>query len=195
MIFPKRLRRLLISLFAVINVATVLVVNRTDPVISAADKYVLQYLLPPVFHNQKIRNFFIYYAAYTGLDPRWTMFGRTQIYDWWHVIKAEYANSKVVVLPIPTQTSRTFMQRAFFDYKEIKFHVNIHESIPGQKAYASYLCRQYPIYDGLPIQSIIMEVHWQTRRDPYEAKIQGYHIMPGTSNRLIGAYPCTQSQN
>lgn len=192
--FLNQLRRALISAFVLISITTILVINRTDPVISTANKYVVRHLLPPVLYSKGVQNFFIYYAAYTGLDPRWTMFGRTQVYDWWHVIKAEYANSEIVVLPIPTQSPRTVLQRIFFDYKEVKFHVNIHQSLVGQQAYASYLCRQYPSHEGSPIRSITMEVQWATHYGPYEAKVRGSHVMPGTGTKLLGVYQCSHPQ-
>src|SRR4029434_3309426 len=97
------------------------------------------------------------------------MCGCQSRFNWWFEIQGVYANGKIVNLPLPLQSPRSFWQRTFFAIKEAKFLPTLSPSDDLRNRYAHYLCRQYPTEDGAPIQSIVFNLHHQMLLEPGEA--------------------------
>ena len=191
------LKKLLISLFIVLNLFTVLFTNRPTFVIEAANRVIKDYNSPAFAYKLGLYAWYIkYYAHIVGLNNRWQMFGRQSRFNWWYKIKAEYARkpntiaSQVVLLPLPRQTKRTFLQSEFIDFKEGKFHLILYSDPVGRHIYSRYLCRQYPEYKGAPIGKIIFEINYQYILPPKEANLKGTHLHPTISKRIISEFEC-----
>ena len=130
--------------------------------------------------NWRIRQ----YAHYAGLDNRWQMFGRQSRFNWWYVFKGYYTDgerAQWVALATPRQSKysgvpRTFWEYHFFDFREGKFHLNMYREPLDRAAYARYLARQFPTHDDLPIQWVVIELHYQNINSPDEARRTGSHL-------------------
>lgn len=80
------------------------------------------------------------------------------------------------MLPLPLQSDRSFWERALFDFKETKFHHTLYTRPTAREAYAHYLARQYPEYEGVPISSITIDLSWQQILPREEAARRGTHL-------------------
>lgn len=187
----SRSKRRILSCFIALNLFTVLWMNRPVPLIEGGDALLGRYLSPLSAHYVRLVGWYIHrYAHLTGLDNRWQMFGEQSRFNWWYVIKARYEDLEPRVLPLPFQSERSFVQHLFFDFKETKFHLNLYPRPEARKAYARYLCRQYPVYAGRSITSVIFELHWQMLRPREEASRVGWHLYPETHNRVVNRFKC-----
>ena len=119
------------------------------------------------------------------------MFAHNSHFNWWYVVKAQYADDAIVVLSMPDHGPRTFWQRNFFDFREAKLDLNIYSSILGRNAYSSYLRRQYPLHGDAPLTSITWELQYQNILDPMEARARGSHLEPTTSTQLLNRFDYT----
>ncbi len=177
----------LISAFIILNLATVGYVNRPAWLSEAWDNTVNALPAPIPWLKKKGELIPRMYGHVTGLDRYWDMFSNLPRFNWWYVIKAEYADGTTVLLPLPRQSERTFLQRHFFDFKEAKFELNIYpragppqseEVLRYRKAYAYYLARQYPTHNGAPIRAILWEVRTQRLLPAIQAELAGTHLDP-----------------
>jgi len=136
------------------------------------------------------------YAHYTGLDNRWQMFGLQSRFNWWYVIKARYregSREEEIVLDLPRQSEqsgvpRTRWQYHFFDFREGKFHLNMYREPYDRAAYARYLARKYPEHDGMPVESVVYELHFQHIKPPEEARRTGSHLYPETYHFIYNRF-------
>ena len=181
----------LISMFILLNVATVFFMNRPLWLSQRASHLLSTSLSPMGAYRVRFCGWLMmWYAHVTGLDNRWQMFSHNSRFNWWYVINARYADSTTVVLPLPRQSPRTFWQRTLFDHKEAKFHLNIYGDPSARERYARYLCRQYPVHEGSPITGIIWELHHQMILNPKEAAVRGTHLEPNSYGRVLNTFPC-----
>ena len=142
--------------------------------------------------DRKIRT----YAHYVGLDNRWQMFGRQSRFNWWYVIKGRYrdgSREEEIVLDLPRQSEqsgvpRTPLQYHFLDFREGKFHLNMYREPYDRAAYARYLARKFPTHDGMPIESIAFELHYQNLNTPDEARATGTHLQPETHHFIYNRF-------
>lgn len=191
---PGRLAKTLVSAFATLNVFTVLFMNRPEWLNDSAvnprpGPTVMQRLLdglPPRlgYRLRQLGWLDRTYAYYAGLDARWQMFGRLHRYHWWSVVKAEYADGTRVTLPLPNQSPRTFWERFLFDFKEIKFQLNLYLDRRRRTPYTMYLFRQYPEHDGQPIRRVVWEMHFQQLLPPAAAARFGHPLHPALGARM-----------
>lgn len=180
-----------ISAFIVLNLGTVLFMNRPAPVMQATDDF-LSKLSPLTAYRFSYTGWLTAeYAHKSGLDNRWQMFGRQSRFNWYFLIKAK-TDAGTIVLPLPLQSPRTFWQRTFFDYKEAKFHLNLYANRFLREAYASYLCRKYSGPGQPPIQSIIYELHYQNLLSPADAAKYGRHTELESYTQTWDEFPCSQ---
>ena len=180
-----------ISLFAVLNLGTVLFMNRPLWLITRTNAFSASKLNPQQRYHLDYLSWLIQrYAHLSGLDNRWQMFGRQSRFNWWFEIQALYANGKTIDLPLPLQSPRTFWQSTFFDIKEAKYQLNLYPSDDLRKRYAYYLCREYPILDGAPIQQIIFNLHHQMLLTPSEALIKRKHLEDQSYSRVLNLFQC-----
>lgn len=129
------------------------------------------------------------YANRVGLDNRWQMFGHQSRFNWWYRIKATYASGEEVLLPIPGQSERTLLERAFVDFKEAKFALNLYPNRPAREAYAQYLARRFPERNGAKITKITWNLAWQNIRSQEDAAKTGDHLEPRTGEQTMDVFP------
>ena len=114
-------------------------------------------------------------ADKAGLDTRWIMFGTIPRPHWHYVIKARYAGGEEVLLPLPLQGDRSFLERHLFDFKDAKIHTNLFRARPWRRAYAHYLAHRFPERGGRPVEAVVYELWIQEIVDPGEAERRGTH--------------------
>lgn len=117
------------------------------------------------------------YAHAVGLDNRWVMFSSVYRTDWHLQIRARYRDGSTRLLPVPLQGERSFWQHHFADFREAKFHLNIYGDTRAKNAYASQLAREFPSWNGAPIDAISFEIHERPfLGTPEEAAAQRTHF-------------------
>jgi hypothetical protein len=184
------MKKVLISAFVVLNLGTVLWMNRPRGLVNTWDRALAAGPAPAAAVLRQADNLDQNYAHVVGLDPQWKMFGHLSRFDWWFVIKARYADGQTVLLPLPLQSDRTAWQRIMTDFKEAKFHLNLYADRPTRKAYSIYLARAFPTHDGSPVKEIVWELHSQTIRPPNEARRLGSHLEPASHYDILDTFPC-----
>ncbi len=171
-----RFKRRLLSCFILLNIGTVLFMNRPAAVVEAEEGF-FHTLDPGIAYELRYSRWALqYYAFIVGLNNQWQMFGDLSRYYWWYTIKAKYGDGEPRVLPLALQSDRSFWERALFDFKETKFHHTLYTRPAAREAYAHYLARQYPEYEGVPISSIIIDLSWQQILPREEAARRGTHL-------------------
>jgi hypothetical protein len=188
----SRWRRCLLSLFILLNISTVLYMNL--PREWSAEKY-QQWTAtwdPMTKYRLSLINWRIaQYAFLVGLNNQWQMFSTHGDVNWWYDIRAVYSNgrmSRTVLLPLPTQSERTWSEKNLFDLKEIKFTRNIHNNEFARKAYMLYLAKQYPKHEGLPLTEIHWKLVYQTILPPDEAVKQQKLVLNDERSINYGHY-------
>ena len=191
--FDKNIKRLLISFFILLNIFTVIYVNRPVPIKKDVQGDKLKEILHPssLDHmRSSIGIFFTNYGELVGLSTRWLMFVLQDRYNWSYLIKARYMDSSEILLPIPRQGERTFLQREFFDFKDAKFQYNFNYRPYAKEHYASYLCRKYSVHNGSKIKSIVFELYKQNILDPKEAEKRNRYLEPVIKKEMPTVFNC-----
>ena len=190
--FDKDIKRFFISLFVLLNIFTVLYVNRPLPV-----KDIQGSKLKGVLHSFPSENsdgvfdlLFTGYGNLFGLGTRWLMFILQDKYNWKYLIKARYEDSSEVVLPIPRQGNRNFLKRNLFDFKDAKFQYNFNYRSYAKEHYASYLCRKYSKNNESKIKSVVFELYTQNILEPNEATRRNAYLEPIIRKETVGIYKC-----
>jgi hypothetical protein len=191
-LYGDRLRNALLSVFIILNLGTVLFMNISPDASEKLGRMIDERLpwnaaYPLHYYGWRIGQ----YAHLVGLDNRWTMFAHNSRFNWWYVVKAQYADSTVVDLPLFGQGPRTFWQRNLFDFREAKLSLNLYQNILNRKSYSYYLRRQYSTHRDSPITSIIWELHYQDIVNPVESALHGSHLDPTITTRLLNRFDFT----
>ena len=194
------LKKLLISFFAVLNISAVLYSNRPGFVTSVQDKLLNSCFSQLAAYNIRYVEWFIsdklaWYAYLVGIGNRWIMFGFQNHFNWWYQIKAKYADSETVLLPLPRQSKRTFWQWLLFDLKEAKILHNMYPSEGARQSYSYYLCRRFSLYNNSSIDSILWELHWQNILEPKYARERGTYLDPKEYSQVLNEFKCPKSEN
>ena len=145
---------------------------------------------PPKAFIRHLERWISQYAAWTGLENRWQMFGRQARFHQCYLIKGRYGRNTVVEIPVPMQTDRTFWQYYFSDFKETKFMINMILFPAYRNAYARYICREYPTFRGQKIRSVIFTRYHQDLYERSEASRLGKYIKPGIHSDVMNEFPC-----
>ena len=189
------LKRILIYAFVVVNIFTVLYMNRPVFLIQVVNKIVDNHTSAVFTYKLKLFSWYIKsYAHIVGLDNKWQMFGRQSRFNWWYLIKAKYDDSKTIALALPRQTPRNFLERNLIDFKEGKFHLNLYNNEIGRETYSRYLCRQFSNLNGSPIQSIIFELWYQNILPPEEAEKKGKYLDPNVYSQVLNEFKCHEAE-
>lgn len=176
------LRKTLISAFIILNLSTVIYMNR--PIL--VDTKIKESFSAMASWRIEYAGWMIArYAHLVGLDNRWQMFGQQSRFQWWYVIKAKYKNNEERVLPLAMQSERTFWENFLFDFKEAKIYLNLYTRPDFREVYAHYLGRQFPELEGSPVTSVIYELHWRNILSPLEAKRRGFHLEKESHKQLL----------
>ena len=183
-------RQFLISLFIILNLGTILFINRPVWMVNKSDEMVRD-LLPRTAYKFNYTGWLIRrYAHLAGLDNLWQMFGRQSRFNWWFEIKATYADGRTYLLPLPRQSPRTFWQATFSDFKEAKYHLNLYASQELRQRYAHHLFREYAKRDGAEIQSITFELYHQMLLEPPESGRRGTHVAGPAQSSVMDHFVC-----
>jgi hypothetical protein len=188
--FWTKIKLAAISAFIVLNLGTVLFMNRPMPVVQATDNFLSKLSPLTAYHFSYTGWLMAEYAHKCGLDNRWEMFVRQSRENWWFTIKAK-TDVATIELPLPRQSPRTFWQRNFFDFREGKFHLNLYENSFLRQAYASYLGRKYSVPGQPPIRSIIFELHTQNLLSRADAAKYGRSTEPQSYTQILDEFPCS----
>jgi hypothetical protein len=193
-----RVRRTLISLFLVVNFATVLYMSLPSEGAQTLFAWFSAAGHDDTEHHLRVADWRIrQYAYLTGLDNRWQMFGRQSRFNWWYVIRGIYGDSdyqqgdhqKAVMLELPNQSPRTLWQRCVTDLKEQKFRLNIYSNEVAREAYSRYLARQFSVREGKPIRAVRWELGYQMIMPPDVAMTQQKLVYPGCSIMPLNEFP------
>ncbi len=196
MLLDKDIKRFLISLFVLLNIFTVIYVNRPIPIKETQGSKLKEILHPSSLDHMRsaTRIFFTGYGELVGLSTRWLMFVLQDRYNWSYLIKAKYEDSSEVILPIPRQGKRTILEREFFDFKDTKFQYNFNYRPYAKEHYASYLCRKYPIHNGAKVKSIIFELYKQNILELKEAEKRNRYLEPIIKKEMPVVFNCYSSE-
>ena len=190
------LKKTLIYVFIVINIFTVLFMNRPVFFIRAVNEIIDNYKSPNISYRVNLLSWYVKsYAHIVGLDNQWQMFGRQSRFNWWYLIKAKYDNSEPVVLSLPRQIPRNFIERNLIDFKEGKFHLNMYNNEIGRETYSRYLCRQFQTLNGYPVKSILYELWFQYILSPEEVNRKKRYLDPNVYSRVLNEFECTGLNN
>ena len=188
----KNTKRFLISAFVLLNILTVIYINRPVPIKEVQNNKLKEILHPSSLDSMRSAAglFFTNYGELVGLGTRWLMFVLQDKYNWFYLIKAKYADSSEVLLPVPRQGKRSILQRILFDFKDAKFQYNFNYRPYAREHYASYLCRKYPVHNGVKIRSIIFEFYKQNVLEPKEALKRNTYLDPTVRKEIAGVFNC-----
>lgn len=177
--------KIIISGFVLLNLGSVLYMNR-PPAVATAVQGVTTSLAPGPGDLLRQAEWSVQrYASLAGLDNQWRMFGQQSRSNWWHVVTATYGHGQPRLLPLPLQSKRSLWETVLFDFKEPKLnHHTVFSGPPAQTAYAHYLARQYPTRDGVPISSITFQIYWQRILPREEASATGFHLDPTVHSQV-----------
>lgn len=183
------IRKLLVSAFCILNVASVLVMNQPEPFAAAKERWIAGTFTPQdAFRVRYVEWLVKRWAHLAGLDNRWTMFSTVHRFDWWYVIEAiRPAGPEVLALPL--QSQRGPLQRLFFDHKEAKIHLNLYGNPEWRLGYGRYLCRQLAAA-GDPAGFVVFQLHHQTILPREEAVRRGTHLEPDIHAQVADAVLC-----
>lgn len=185
-------RKLLISAFCVLNVSAVLVMNQPEAVARAKEQWLSAHLTPVASYRVRWTEWLVKrWAHLAGLDNRWTMFSTVHRFDWWYRIKA-IRPAGPELLPLPLQSERSLVQRAFVDHKEAKIHLNMYGNPEWRRAYGRYLCRQLAAA-GDPAGFVVFELDHQMILDRGAARATGTHVEPRSHAQVVDAVLCAAS--
>lgn len=186
-----KIKRFLISCFAVLNIFTVLFMNRPESFSVSVNAWLEKKVSTGMTYRFRYAAWLLaHYAHVVGLDNRWQMFSWMPRFNWQYLIQARYDNGQRLVLPLFQQSQRSFGEKWFYDFKEAKFHLNIYLDPGGRESYARYLCRQYPRHEDSTIRSILWEVHYQNILEPSEVRRGTDYLEPLVTSTVLNEFAC-----
>jgi hypothetical protein len=124
------------------------------------------------------------------------MFGRLPRFNWWFLIHGIYQGPRDVILPLPLQSPRTFAESQFLDIKEGKYHLNLYP--PNRflrERYAHYLCRQFPAFEGAPIQAIVIDLYYRNLLEPPLSAVKETQFSEDSKSSVLDTFQCPQNNS
>lgn len=188
----KKLKYFCISLFICLNVTTVLFINSPQRIRKPLNKF-----LNSLIKSQKdSKENFIFkglrdYSQIAGIS-RWYMFNTIDPYNWWYLVKANYKSSEAIVINLPTQSKRTFLERNLFDFREPKIQNALRREDFRHNRYGPYLCRKFQKKGISDIENITFELYEQMVVEPKYISKQGYYLDPTIKKTYLGKVICTE---
>lgn len=185
------MKKILISVFIVLNLITVLFTHRPRPLADAFNRWSYSHLSPLQSWKLNMIGWHISnYGHHIGLDNRWEMFSFAHRFHWWYLFRAESDGNKVIDLPLPLQSNRSFIQKYFFDFREAKYHLNLYANKTERLAYMSYLCRRFSVIEGAKTRKIILELHHQIFNEREVTRATGQYMNPNAYSRALDEITC-----
>lgn len=194
---PQTLKKIIISIFILINLTAVFFSNRPAHFIEKANAYIKEEFLPIDQYRLNYAAWCIKrYAYFVGLNHFWSMFGRQLKYNWNLAFKGIYDDGEEVFLETPSQSTRTFIESRFVDIKEQKMLANLLRG--GDEyinRYSRYLCRHFDNVEGKKLNEIKVESHYRYFYTPQEAEIHGSYSKPESYTNIMMIYDCKEKIN
>ena len=186
----KRLKKLAISLFIIISL-TAQVMNNLN-VSQIPDNPDAPYPVRVAISLFNIGHWgIVNFAWRTGTNTYWRMASPVPKHDWWMMIAAHYSDGRVVELPLPDQTERTFWQHTFTDSRETEIHITMWPHPHLREAYGQHLCQTYPHpTTGEGAEFIRFTLYWQNILPQQEAERRGMHLDEIVRSMVAGEIEC-----
>jgi hypothetical protein len=170
---PGRAWRVVLSLFVVLNIATVQFVSLPPDLMAKKHAEWTADWDPMTKYRLSVANWrWRQYAHLVGLDNVWQMFGKQSEFNWHYDIRGVYGSGeteKWVKWPLPGQSERTLLQEYIVDFRERKLALNIYRSEFARQANMRYLARLYPEHEGQPLTKVRWNLRTQRIFPPDEA--------------------------
>ncbi len=118
----------------------------------------------------------------------WSLFTPTVKHQWRVRYYALESDGSEVLLPLPNQSERSFLERHFLDFSETMLQSNLF-SFSAHEVYAKQLCRVF----GQGERNILAIRVTSSRRrmlEPEQARARETFFEPETHVREIGTYQC-----
>lgn len=185
----QKIKKPIISLFILLNLFTFLFYLCPQRIKKYINK---SYSSVSKLPNKRFPPFWVLnkYSQFTGLNNRWGMFTTPDSRNWWLTVKAKYKNNKIITLPLPKQSKRTFIEKFVFDFRETQYRARIYNEKSRQKRYAYFLCRNFSSYEKSPVESIIFERQEQKVLELKEASKRGYYLEPIVKEAGVNIFQC-----
>ncbi len=187
--------KVLMSLFAVVNLLAVLFANEPDWSSREREQWATKIAPVPLYRARQAEWMVRYYSYFSGLDNYWTLFSVLPRFNHWYWIKAHYADGSEQVLPLPMQSQRTFWQKYLFDFRTAKYYLNIYRSQEARQQYLRQLCQDYPrSAHGSTVVSITMDLYHRNILDRETALSRGTTMEPQSHHQPYGQVSCVASR-
>lgn len=77
---------------------------------------------------------------FAGLSTKWRMFAPPPMSNWYYSVWSINSRGEQNWVPLYGQGERNFFQRNFFDFREVKYHLNIYNKPEALSKLAAHLC-------------------------------------------------------
>ncbi len=145
--------------FAKSNLPFAVAVPGRSPVPVAGLSFFYDEILSPVLFHVGRAGWII------GIDTRWRMFSPPDKRNWRFRYDIVDANGAVIPYVLPVREARTFWQRNFIDFRDVKFELNIYGSKPAQQLFAQHLCDKFRQRGSSPVE-VRMFLEWRPIAGP-----------------------------
>ncbi|MCB0343955.1 MAG: hypothetical protein KDD66_02510 [Bdellovibrionales bacterium] len=127
---------------------------------------------------------------FLGLATHWRMFAPPPKSHWYYSVWAVMEDGSQKWIQLENQGERSWPQRQFFDFREVKFHLNIYNREEPLNAFAQHLCRKQT-NKGWKLRSVRIAMISRPVLSPREAFRQGKYYGPETVTDF-GTYQCRE---
>lgn len=125
-----------------------------------------------------------------GLSTRWRMFSPPPHSNWFYSVWAIDSHGEQSWVPLYGQGERNFFERNFFDFREVKYHLNIYNKPEALYLLAQHLCRNLQ-NSGKDVSSIrVTLVSQQTLPPDYQFVQQDFYDQQIVTE--FGIYKCSE---
>lgn len=137
-------RKTKISLFCVLNIATILWANLPESVVALCSQALVRTGSPPAGGPcvECGRYWIGRYAHLTGFGAPWKLFVGLPRYNYWITIKYTYSDGTIEERPRPYPEQAWPVTTPFFNHRENKIDLNVLSHEPTRIAFARWLCRE-----------------------------------------------------
>ncbi len=183
-------RKTKISLFCVLNVATIIWANLPESVVELTSRSFVQVGSPPSGGPcvQCGRYWINRYSHLTGLGAVWKLFTGVPRYDYWITVRHDYVEGAQEERPRPYPKHASAILTPFFNHRENKIDLNLLSHEGTRTAFARWICREETDH-GRPLRSAQLVLHrrdvpsidqvddpppFETVHQPFEVVLCGY---------------------
>jgi hypothetical protein len=183
-------KKVLISVFAVLNICCVLISNKPNWLERASERVSSGWDPYTQWRIQQLQWGLRTYAFLVGLDNYWTLFSYLPRFNHWYSITATYTDGSTRLLPLPMQGDRTFWERYFFDFRAAKYYLNIYNQTFLMDRYGRYLCKRFAEYGSAQAVSVTIELYHQNILPREVARKRHTPVEPQAYHRTFSHVSC-----